>query len=238
MALKDYKWIFNTDILQLKQSSNPFWDYFVFDFSTNDSVWKTWEHAFFILPEKVSKDRWWRALSIASNHEEWVMRVATRISKTPSAFKKYLKNMKPGDDIKIRWPFWNFKLQDETSPIVMIAGWIGIAPMRALLDRVKDNTSHDTILLYSSNDWYLFKDEFDAIMKNNSKITIAYTTWRHELSALINEYTTKYQNNGYYYISGTPDMIKWVTTSLKSNNVTSKNILNDPFWSVLERHHV
>lgn len=230
MALKDYKWIFNTDILQLKQSSNPFWDYYIFDFNTNNSHWETWEHAFFILPEKVAKDRWWRALSLASNQEEWIMRVATRIGDNPSVFKKYLKNMKPGDDIKIRGPFWTFKLQDETSPIVLIAGWIGIAPMRALLDRVKHDTKRDIILLYSSNDWYLFKADFDEIMKNNTKVTIHYTTGRHELSTLINQYSTQYQNSGYYYISGTPDMIKWVTKSLKSNNVKSNRLLNDPFY--------
>jgi predicted ferric reductase len=230
MALKDYKWLFNTDILQLKQSSNPFWDYYVFDFTTNNSTWETWEHAFFILPEKIAKDRWFRPLSIASNHEEWIIRVATKISDSPSEYKKYLKSMKPGDIIKIRWPFGSFKILNETSPIVLIAGWIGIAPMRALLDRVKNDTNRDIVLLYSSNDWYIFKNEFDEIKKNNKKVTIHYITWRNELSTYINQYSSKYQNNGYYYLSGTIPMIKSVTKTLKTNNISGKRLLNDPFY--------
>lgn len=230
MALKDYKGIFKTDILQLKKSYNPFWDYYIFDFNINNSNWETWEHAFFISPKKLKKDRWFRPLSIASNQEEWIMRVATKINKTPSEFKKFLKNMKPWDDIKIRWPFWSFKLQDNTSAILLIAGWIGIAPIRALLNKVKNDTKREIVLLFSSNDGYIFKDEFDEIMKNNSQIKIHYLTSREELSMLTNKYSNKFQNSAYYYLSWTIPMIKSVTKNLKDNNIKNNRLFNDPFY--------
>lgn len=230
MALRDYKWIFKTHMLVLKDSKNLFWDYYIFDFEIGNLTWETWEHAFFIAQEKLEKDRWWRALSIASNHKEWIMRVATRISNTPSNFKKYLKNMKTWDKMKIRGPFGTFKIQDKTSPIVMIAWGIGIAPMRALLDRVKNETHQDIVLLYSSRDWYAFQEEFNEIAKNNIRIKLHYISWRDELNIYIQQYSNQYKNSWYYYLSWTPNMIKWVTKTLKDNNIKNNRLLNDPFY--------
>ncbi len=229
MALNDYKWVFKTDIIELVKSENPFGDYYVFDFKAPNSKWFTWEHWFFSLTEKI-KDRWWRALSIASNPEEGIMKVATKIGNKPSQFKAKLKSMKKWDTIKLRGPFGNFKIQDQSSPIILIAWGIGIAPMRAFLEKLKHNTSREVILLYSSHDWYLFQEEFNEIEKNNDTITLHYLTGRQELSKYIKNYALQYSNRWYFYISGTLDMIKWATNTLTENKITKKRILNDPFY--------
>ena len=70
MVLKDYKGIFKKNTLIFKQSSNPLGDYYVFDFESDNLTWETGEHAFFSFPQKIKKDRGWRAFSIASNSEE------------------------------------------------------------------------------------------------------------------------------------------------------------------------
>lgn len=168
-------------------------------------------------------------MSIASTHDEGIVKIGTRMGETPSTWKQKISSMKPGDKINIRGPFGPFKIQDQESPVVMIAGGIGITPFRAILKQISTEKQRDIVLVYSSNEDYLFKAELDAIAKNNDKITIHYVSGREEVSSLIAEYAKKYSNDGYYYISGAPSMIKSIQSQLKENGITKKRILNDSF---------
>lgn len=229
MALSDYKWLFRTDTIELVSSENPHGDYYTFDFKAPNSTWITGEHGFFSLTEKI-KSKSWRAFSVASNQEEGIIKIATKIGDKPSEFKQILKNMQVGTQMKLRGPFGSFRIQDESSPIVLIAGWIGIAPMRAFLDRLKHDTSREVVLLYSARDGYLFEDEFNQIAQNNPSITLHYLNNRQELTRQIKKYSIKYADTAYYYLSGTIPMIKWATDVLTQNNISKKHILNDPFY--------
>lgn len=227
MKLSDLKWLFHTDDLIFQKSENPFWDYWIFDFDAWKNTWKTWEHALFSLKEDF-KWRKFKALSIASNDDEWIIKVGTKISESPSEYKKNLINLKKWDKVKMRWPFGSFYLQDQTTPVIMIAWWIWITPFRAMMLRLR-STKKEVVLLYSSNDWYLFEEELNNITKNNSKIKIQYISDRKQLELLINDYAEKYKNNAYYFISGLPKMIKTVRNNLKKYDVKSKNMFNDSF---------
>lgn len=198
----------------------------IFDFKAWNNVWKSWEHALF----SVNADYKWskmRALSIASNHEEWILKFATKISDKSSEYKKYLMTLKAGDKIKMRWPFGWFYLQDETTPVVMIAWGIWITPFRSIMLSLKDS-KREAVLLYSSNDGYLFEDEFNDIVRNNPNIKLVYISWRKELEEHINNYIVMFNNNAHYFISWAPEMIKSVKKNLKNKWV--RNIFSDLFY--------
>lgn len=228
MKLADMKGIFHSDTLTLKASENPFGDYWIFDFDAGENTWITGEHALFTVPGEY-KWKKWRAMSIASNHEEGIVKIGTRISDTPSTYKTALKNLKVWDEVKMRGPFGWFKLQDDTSPVIMIAGGIWITPFRALIDRLHD-AHREIVLLYSSRDWYLFKDEFDEISWQNPNIKIHYISGRDELKDFTDRYAQKHRNNADYFISGLPKMIASVKKNLKSHWIKGNNIFNDSFY--------
>lgn len=229
MKLSDFKWLFHSDILTLKSSSNPFWDYWVFDFDTGTSTsWEAGEHGIFTFPEKIAKKQM-RPMSIASISDEWVVKIGTRTGSDPSLWKQKITSMKPGDKIKIRGPFGPFKVQDKSSPVVMIAGGIWITPFRAIMKQLEVDTSRDIVLLYSAREGYLFKDEFDAIAKKNPRVKNHYITGREELGKYVSKYAEKYWNEGYYFSSGTPEMIKTIKNHLSENGIFKNRMLSDSF---------
>ena len=71
------------------------------------------------------------------------MQIATKIGDNPSSFKHHLKNLTPGDRVQLRGPFGWFKIQDQSSPIIFIAGGVGIAPIRALLKELEEQKSRE-----------------------------------------------------------------------------------------------
>jgi len=76
--------------------------------------------------------------------------VATRMRDT--AFKRVLKTMPPGAEIKIEGPFGSMTLhRKSTRPAVMLAGGIGITPFRSMLCQAVKADAGPPLLLFYSN---------------------------------------------------------------------------------------
>jgi ferredoxin-NADP reductase len=71
-----------------------------------------------------------RPLSIASMPDSDELEFATRAG--PSAFKRAFMELRPGDRVKVSRPLGTFSF-DRTRPAVMVAGGIGITPLRSML---------------------------------------------------------------------------------------------------------
>lgn len=71
-----------------------------------------------------------RPLSIASMPDADEVEFATRIG--PSAFKQAFSNLRPGDQVKVSRPMGDFAY-DPDRPAIMVAGGIGITPLRSML---------------------------------------------------------------------------------------------------------
>lgn len=234
MKLKDLKGLLKNNSVELLDIINVVDDYYVAEFKKPELLqWIPGDHAIFTINNKDIKDKKWRALSIASRPEEGVIRIGTRIGDNPSSFKSVLRDMTPGDKIDIRGPFGWFKLQDEETPIVMIAGGIGITPIYGILKELEAvNNKRKVNIIYSSTSNYLFKNEIDLIAQKDSNITIHYTENKDETQNKIDNCCKTYGKNAWYYISGAPKMIKGITTQLKSFSIKSKQIINDPFVGI------
>lgn len=130
------------------------------------------EHSIFTLPNKKVEGRKYRLFSITSIPEEDFILLGTRTGKEISSFKQALLTMSPNEKITLRGPFGWFKIQNETSPIVMFASDVGITPIRALLKQLEFNINRPIEVVYSSSGYYLFGDEVENIARNNPMIQL------------------------------------------------------------------
>ena len=205
-------------------------DLYIFDFTIPDGVtWTAGEHALFILPGHSIKGRRWRAFSVASIPEEGLLRIATRISDNPSPYKAFLRDAEPGQTLSIRGPFGWFVFRDESSPVVMIAGGIGITPCRALVRKNSVDSGRDVVLIYSSPGGYLFKNEFDSEPDSKDGIEIHYTSDRVATFEAAGKAVEQYGPEAFYFISGARTMYKSVKKELKKQGIRNNRIVIDPF---------
>ena len=230
MKLSDFKGIFKKSQLVHIKSENPHDDYHVFDFTINDNMkWNPGEHGIFTMPDKKITGKKWRAFSVTSIPEEGVLRIATRIGESPSSYKTALKKLKPEEKISIRGPFGWFKLQDETSPIVMVAGGIGITPIRALLKEIEKGNKRQVTFIYSAKGRHLFQKDIEEICEKDDNITIAFVGKREDVLRLLDEKLKNYGSSAFYYLSGIQSMNKDLKKIIKSRHIPGNRIIVDPF---------
>ena len=230
MKLRDFKGMFKTEKLKFISAENVFGDYYVVRMKVGkNTTWRPGEHAIFTLPKSKVHGRKWRVFSVSSTREENMIQIGTRTGKNISGFKNTLFNLTKDSTVKMRGPFGWFVEQEKTSPMVLIAGGVGITPVRALLLSMKD-VEKKIHLIYSSPELFLFKDEIDAITQGNKSIIVSYVNTLEETRAEIAKTSKKYGNKAFYYISGSPSMIKGVKKDIKKLGIKGKRIINDPFF--------
>jgi ferredoxin-NADP reductase len=230
MKLLDFKGIFKKSMLTIESVRNVYGDYYEIKLKPEAGVlWNPGEHGIFKLPNNKVEGKKWRGFSVASVPEEGVMIIGTRTGKEISSFKNELISMKKGDEVAITGPFGWFKIRDSITPIVMVAGGVGITPIRALLKQLEHDLSRPVDLIYASSDYYLFEDEIQVIVTSNEKMTLQKTAGSRETSAAIADLITKYKNNAFYYISGSQPFIGAIKKQIIAEDVKKSRIINDPF---------
>lgn len=91
-----------------------------------------------------------RSFSIASAPQEDSLMVATRMRDT--AFKRVLKTMPLGTQVKVEGPLGSFTLHSNASrPAVFLSGGIGITPFRSILVNAARTGLENRIVLFYSN---------------------------------------------------------------------------------------
>ena len=230
MTLRDFKGLKNKNLLEFIESENVFDDYYTIKLKTDDKTdWRPGEHAIFTLPGSDVRGRKWRAFSVASSSQEGYILIGTRTHGNISSFKEKLIGMSEGDKVKVIGPFGWFVKRDDTSPIVFIAGGVGITPVRALIKQLENDKSRKVEIVHSSDGGYLFADELSQIAQNNPKIVFHKTAGRETTRQLVAELAQKYKNNAYYYISGSFDIITLISKALKKQGIKGKRLVHDPF---------
>ena len=192
-------------------------------------TWKAGQHSVFWFFGEKMQGGIWRAFSIASSSEENEVRIATIISDTPSDFKKKLKSLNPGDHIYMQGPFGEFHAGNKKQ-IVGIAGGIGITPFRALAYDITHGHCGDTklSLIYSAtHQLHTFKDELEQWKTASNNLELTYTETPDEVNDSLDKKIEQYNNDAYYFISGSPGMISALKKSCKTKGVTK--VVNDPF---------
>ncbi len=160
---------------------------------------------------------------------------------TGHPFSKALEALKVGDKVLIEAPFGEFTFKGEFDKIALIAGGIGITPLRCMIRYATDNQlKTNMILLYSNRyeDEIVFKNELEEMQKQNKNLKVVNTItrpsdkWkgftgrinREMIQKVIPDYMERV-----FYICGPPKMVEAVVEILKGMNVSEKRIRYEYF---------
>ncbi|WP_252501846.1 FAD-dependent oxidoreductase [Sporosarcina sp. Marseille-Q4943] len=207
-------------------------DVYTFRFEKDiDLTWKAGQHGLFTITHKKIKNGT-RPITVASAPTEDVVQITLRISDSPSDFKKAMLELEQGMKVSMSGPVGSFYLKDD-SPLILIAGGIGITPFRSMLKQLEaegNGVGQQIHLLYiDSKESFIFKDELDEIA-NNPSINVTYLDSRNDLHQEISKLSSLYQNNGKYYIAGSKSMVESISAHLQSNDISKKSIKKDVFF--------
>ena len=196
--------------------------------------WKAGQHGILSFRRKL-KGGSWRGFSIASHPSEGIVLISTRITDQPSAYKKALMELKPGDEISMRGPFGPFYLDGSKRPVVFIAGGIGITPYRSLILHSALNTSQAPssirLLHFDDSGQYAYRRELDDIVVKNDFIKVVYGTSK-DSNGKIAEQVRELENKACYYVSGPGEMVNSVKKSLKAQGISKNNIKHELFMGL------
>ena len=227
----DFLPILNKHFVTLESKHHDVGDIFTFNFKYKGNLtWKPGQHGLFAIHHvKIKKAS--RMFSIASSPSEDIIKISMRISQNPSEFKKALQGMEPGQSLAMRGPVGNFYFSDR-KPILLIAGGIGITPMRALLKNYiahREKFPQAIELLYSDGrEEFLYREELNELATQGD-LTIKYLKTRESFTEAMNNYVAEHGNNSNYFISGPKPMVLSIKDTLKQHGVNGKNIKHDPF---------
>lgn len=202
------------------------------------------------LPQKNTDSRGNRRyFSISSSPAEKEIKIAVKFYNPSSSYKKELLNLEAGNIINAAQVSGDFTLPKKIkTPIVFIAGGVGIAPFRSMIQYIIDkDLQTDIIIIYSNktvND-ILFLDIFEKA-KNNGVKTIYNLTdlksvpwgWGGTKGYVTKDYIHKYVNDynkRIFYISGPQLMVQNFEDMLKSAGIRKSRIKSDFFPGYAEK---
>ena len=184
-----------------------------------------------------------RGFSIASAPCEDFIMVATRLRNT--AFKRVLRSVSLGTEVKIEGPFGDLRLHhDKSRAAVVLTGGIGITPFRSiLLQAAKEKLPHRIFLFYANRrpEDAAFLDELQQLeMQNpNYKLVACMTemekssrTWSGESGVINPQMLAKYLKrvtSPVYYVTGPPAMVKTMHTMLVDMGVDDDSMRIEEF---------
>lgn len=190
-----------------------------------------------------------RYFSIASSPTENNLMIAVKFYEPPSSYKKAMVSMQENQKIIVSELSGDFVLpKDLSKPLVFIAGGIGIAPYRSMIQYIVDKNLHADIILFYVNrtkDEIAFQDIFQKGEDHGVKTIYALTDtaqvpsdWQgkigHFTPALIQETVPDYKNR-LFYVSGPQLMVKNIENLLLVMGLSKKNIKTDFFPGYTEQ---
>lgn len=181
-----------------------------------------------------------RAFSFVHAPFEPDLVAATRIRDT--AFKRVLKQLRIGSELKLDGPYGDFTLhKTQSTPAVFIIGGIGVTPVRSMIAQAShDKTAHQITLLHASRtpaDLPLSGD-FEQLAKDNPNFTYVMTVdsapegWQGEHGRVDAAMVKKYVQDLHkpiYYLSGPERMVKAIRALLVGLEVNEDNIRTEEF---------
>jgi ferredoxin-NADP reductase len=191
-----------------------------------------------------------RAFSINSAPDDPDLTFTTRLR--DSAFKRVLKTMPLGTEVKTEGPFGNLTLHnDSTRPAVLLSGGIGVTPFRSIARRAAHESLPHRIYLFYSNrrpEDAPFVEEFRALAGENPNFTFiptmtqmsdSHLPWKGETGYIDQDLIAKHlprptpsgraQSRPIYYIAGPPQMVAGLHTMLNTAGVDDDDIRTEDF---------
>lgn len=198
-------------------------------------TWKAGQHVLFKMEgfELDPEDRDTRVFSISSAPEDGFLQFTTRIGELHTSFKEVLLNkIKVGDPISVAEPLGVLDFHQEKGKSLVIAGGIGVTPVRSLLKHYSEDNipQHQITVLYSDERGEFaygnFWEETKAKMDN---LDLHLLDDRDTFTNMVKDYATANGNDAEYLIVGSPGMNAAFTETLEGLDVEKENIFTDDF---------
>lgn len=184
-----------------------------------------------------------RAFSIVSAPFEAELVIATRMRDT--AFKRVLKSMPLGTQVKIDGPGGSFTLhKNSAKPAVFLAGGIGITPFLSMIRQAShDRLPHPIYLFYSNRrpEDAAFLNDLEELAKANPNFHLVLTMtemskssklWKGETDFINCQMLSRHIPNlqgPIYYIAGPPAMVAAMRQALNQAAVDEDDIRTEEF---------
>src|SRR5467141_4972343 len=180
-----------------------------------------------------------RPMSLATSPTRPHLEYAVRISDSP--YKRAFAALQPGDEVAVFGPIGDFVLH-ETRPAVLLAGGIGITPLKGMAEYASDKTLPIPIRLVYSNrseDEVVYRSELDVLEKQNPNLRVFHTLtrttengWRGRTGRISQELLTEAASglsDPVYYVTGTPSMVIGTLRLLRGLGVPHVNLEDKAF---------
>lgn len=184
-----------------------------------------------------------RPMSLATSPTRSHLEYGVRVSN--SAFKRTFVALQPGDSVVIQGPLGHYIL-DETRPAVLVAGGIGITPLKGMAEYAADQRLSIPIRLVYSNrnaEEIIYRQELETLQRANPELRILWTLTRPEPGTWTGR-TGRIAGNGgttllaevaadlvqpVYYLCGAPGFIEACLKSLVESGTPEADIKFEVF---------
>lgn len=184
-----------------------------------------------------------RTFSIASSPFEGELMFVTRMRDT--AFKRSLKMVPLGTDVKIDSPMGSFALhKNSAKPAVFLAGGIGITPFLSVVRQADHDRLPHKLYLFNSNrrpEDTPFLEALQILEKSNPNFHLVCTmtemmmsqkAWNGETGLINKEMLSRHLPNlqgPIYYVAGPPAMVAGMSKMLAGAGVDEDDIRTEEF---------
>lgn len=190
-----------------------------------------------------------RTFSLASSPQDKApVMIAMRMRDT--GFKTAIKAASLGTRFKVSSPRGSFALhKDFRRPAVLLAGGIGITPMRSIIHwATQERLPHKLYLFYSNRqaEDAGFLGEFENLAVKNPSFTLiptitreASSAWPYEKGPIDRGLLTRYLHalNGHmYYVAGPSGMVAAITALLRNSGVNEDDVKTEEFGDYKARN--
>lgn len=179
-----------------------------------------------------------RWFTISSSPTDELISITTKHApENGSTFKEALFNLEPGAEVDVAEAMGDFVLPKLIqTPLIFVAGGIGITPMHSMLKWLGDTKEERPIkLLYAvaTEEEILFQDTFEAANQHATivveKPTSAWGGERGRLNAEMVLGLEKPSDDTLIYLSGPEPLIEALTGSLQHHGIKKSQLVTDFF---------
>lgn len=224
---------FETEVINIIKENS---DTYSFQLRIPDGMeWKPGQHACFQFKnyEVEEGDKPMRIFSVASTMEDNFVMFTTRIENLHTSFKEILLNkLKVGDKVLMTQPIGNFNVNENCKKSVIIAGGIGITPIRSIFRCLQCHNlqDHEFTVFYSDDRGeFAYVETFEEIKKAMPNLDFHFISDRDEFNKKVDGYAKEIQNDSEYLIAGSPGMNNFFSEKLQNFGIKKENIKTDVF---------
>jgi ferredoxin-NADP reductase len=181
-----------------------------------------------------------RLMSIATSPTRPNIEYAVRVGESP--FKRAFASLLPGDSVTVEGPYGHFVLREDR-PAVLLAGGIGITPLKGMAEYASDKKLPIPVRLVYSNrteEEIAFRPELEELERRNPNFSVLHTLtgsriakgWKGSVGRID---ARKLQDakrgleRPIYYICGTPSMVSGMIGLLSDGGVPGADAMVEVF---------